>query len=123
MTTRLADSTTLVFARLAEPARRDWRRDMALDAKAKEYAGNGAQASRLVRESEMIKMPSKELPAQGIGGDVAHDLIENELLLDGSARLNLATFVTTWMPPNAAALMAQRADKNMIDKEEYPQTA
>jgi glutamate decarboxylase len=37
--------------------------------------------------------------------------------------LNLATFVTTWMPPRAAALMAQTADKNMIDKDEYPQTA
>ena len=47
----------------------------------------------------------------------------NELLLDGSARLNLATFVTTWMPPDAAQLMADTADKNMIDKDEYPQTA
>jgi glutamate decarboxylase len=54
---------------------------------------------------------------------VAYDLISNELLLDGSARLNLATFVTTWMPPPAAALMAKTADKNMIDKDEYPQTA
>ena len=47
----------------------------------------------------------------------------NELLLDGSARLNLATFVTTWMPPDACRLMAETADKNMIDKDEYPQTA
>jgi glutamate decarboxylase len=45
------------------------------------------------------------------------------LLLDGSARLNLATFVTTWMPPQAGALMGKTADKNMIDKDEYPQTA
>jgi glutamate decarboxylase len=49
--------------------------------------------------------------------------LSNELLLDGSARLNLATFVTTWMPAKAAALMALTADKNMIDKDEYPQTA
>jgi glutamate decarboxylase len=54
---------------------------------------------------------------------VAYDLISNELLLDGSARLNLATFVTTWMPPQAGLLMAHTADKNMIDKDEYPQTA
>jgi len=45
------------------------------------------------------------------------------LLLDGSARLNLATFVTTWMEPEAAQLMAESVDKNMIDKDEYPQTA
>ncbi len=41
----------------------------------------------------------------------------------GHARLNLATFVTTWMPSMPAKLMAETADKNMIDKDEYPQTA
>jgi glutamate decarboxylase len=39
------------------------------------------------------------------------------------ARLNLATFVTTWMEPQAEKLMAECFDKNMIDKDEYPQTA
>ena len=53
----------------------------------------------------------------------AYEQISNELLLDGQARLNLATFVTTWMPSIAAKLMAETADKNMIDKDEYPQTA
>jgi glutamate decarboxylase len=50
-------------------------------------------------------------------------VISSELLLDGQARLNLATFVTTWMPALGAKLMAETADKNMIDKDEYPQTA
>ena len=44
-------------------------------------------------------------------------------MLDGNARLNLATFVTTWMEPQAEKLMAECFDKNMIDKDEYPQTA
>ncbi len=44
-------------------------------------------------------------------------------MLDGSARLNLATFVTTWMEPQARTLMAECVEKNMIDKDEYPQTA
>ena len=44
-------------------------------------------------------------------------------MLDGNARLNLATFVTTWMEPQAQKLMAECLDKNMIDKDEYPQTA
>jgi glutamate/tyrosine decarboxylase-like PLP-dependent enzyme len=44
-------------------------------------------------------------------------------MLDGNARLNLATFVTTWMEPHARVLMAECFDKNMIDKDEYPQTA
>ncbi len=53
----------------------------------------------------------------------AYRLVHDELMLDGNARLNLATFVTTWMEPQATALMAECADKNMIDKDEYPQTA
>jgi glutamate decarboxylase len=44
-------------------------------------------------------------------------------MLDGSSRLNLATFVTTWMDPQADRLMAETFDKNMIDKDEYPLTA
>jgi glutamate decarboxylase len=43
--------------------------------------------------------------------------------LDGNSRLNLATFVTTWMEPEARQLMNETFDKNMIDKDEYPQTA
>src|SRR4051812_41183748 len=44
-------------------------------------------------------------------------------MLDGNARLNVATFVSTWMEPQAEKLMAECLDKNMIDKDEYPQTA
>src|SRR5689334_25355709 len=44
-------------------------------------------------------------------------------MLDGNARLNVATFVSTWMEPQAEKLMAECFDKNMIDKDEYPQTA
>ncbi|MEV8504445.1 glutamate decarboxylase [Actinoplanes sp. NPDC051475] len=49
--------------------------------------------------------------------------MHDELMLDGNARLNVATFVSTWMEPQADRLMAECADKNMIDKDEYPQTA
>jgi glutamate decarboxylase len=68
-------------------------------------------------------IPHHRLPDHGIGETTAYELISSELLLDGQARLNLATFVTTWMPSIAAKLMADTADKNMIDKDEYPQTA
>jgi glutamate decarboxylase len=70
-----------------------------------------------------VRLPLDELPAKGTRGEEAYDLITSELLLDGSARLNLATFVTTAMPERAGRLMAETADKNMIDKDEYPQTA
>jgi glutamate decarboxylase len=85
--------------------------------------GGDASASALVREAVVRGLARDELPESGTGGEVAYDLLTNELLLDGSARLNLATFVTTWMPPHASRLMADTADKNMIDKDEYPQTA
>jgi glutamate decarboxylase len=70
-----------------------------------------------------LELPMHELHEDGIGLTDAHELITSELLLDGQSRLNLATFVTTWMPSQAARLMAQTADKNMVDKDEYPQTA
>ena len=69
------------------------------------------------------ELPIDRLSDQGVGLDTAHELIMSELLLDGQARLNLATFVSTWMPSRAAQLMAETADKNMIDKDEYPETA
>ena len=53
----------------------------------------------------------------------AYQIVHDHLMLDGNARLNLATFVTTWMEPEADRLMAECLDKNMIDKDEYPQTA
>jgi glutamate decarboxylase len=68
-------------------------------------------------------MPRLRLPDGAIPPAVAAQLVRGELALDGSARLNLATFVTTWMEPEAAALMAETFDKNMVDKDEYPQTA
>ncbi|HWD65486.1 MAG TPA: glutamate decarboxylase [Solirubrobacteraceae bacterium] len=68
-------------------------------------------------------IPSHQLPEKGMDGDFAYEVLTNELLLDGQARLNLATFVTTWMPSVGAKIMADTMDKNMIDKDEYPQTA
>src|SRR5215471_18483111 len=68
-------------------------------------------------------LPIHEIGDSGVDSETAYELITNELLLDGQARLNLATFVTTWMPSIAGQLMAETSDKNMIDKDEYPQTA
>ena len=67
--------------------------------------------------------PLRQLAEEGLGLEAAYELISSELLLDGSARLNLATFVTTWMPSRAERLMRDTVAKNMIDKDEYPQTA
>lgn len=68
-------------------------------------------------------VPRYEIPAEEMLPQTAYNLIHDELMLDGNARFNLATFVTTWMEPEARQLMAETFDKNMIDKDEYPQTA
>ncbi|MBY5161327.1 glutamate decarboxylase [Salsipaludibacter albus] len=68
-------------------------------------------------------IPRHELPDGENSPTAVYRLIHDELLLDGSSRLNMATFVTTWMEPEADRLMAETFDKNMIDKDEYPQTA
>lgn len=69
------------------------------------------------------EVPKYEIPEEEISPEVAYNLIHDELALDGNSRLNLATFVTTWMEPEARQLLAETFDKNMIDKDEYPQTA
>jgi glutamate decarboxylase len=69
------------------------------------------------------EIPRYRLPTHGMLPRTALQVVRDELILDGNARLNLATFVTTWMEPEADALMAECAPKNMIDKDEYPQTA
>src|SRR5580658_2372903 len=52
-----------------------------------------------------------------------YQAIHDQLILDGSSQQNLATFCTTWIEPEVKQLMDESADKNMIDKDEYPQTA
>ncbi len=73
--------------------------------------------------SGLAAVPKFRMAEEGMAAADAYRLIHDELMLDGNARLNLATFVTTWMEPEAEKLMAEAFDKNMIDKDEYPVTA
>ena len=68
-------------------------------------------------------LPKYRLPECSTAPSVAYSLVHDELLLDGNSRQNLATFCTTWVEPEVQQLMADAIDKNMIDKDEYPQTA
>ncbi|MFD7707502.1 glutamate decarboxylase [Streptomyces sp. NPDC059786] len=67
--------------------------------------------------------PRHRLPDGPLAPTTAYQVVHDELMLDGNSRLNLATFVTTWMEEQAGLLMAECRDKNMIDKDEYPRTA
>jgi glutamate decarboxylase len=80
-------------------------------------------SARLAAANLPAEIPRDSLPARGLDAQNAYELIHDHLMLDGNARLNLATFVGTWMEPEVRRLMEECADKNIIDKDEYPQTA
>ena len=80
-------------------------------------------SSIFARPGEATELPKFEIP-QGMSlPETAYQIVHDEAMLDGNARLNLATFVSTWMDDEAKKLYAETVDKNMIDKDEYPQTA
>lgn len=76
-------------------------------------------AQELMRE----EAPKNAFPHRGTNARTAFQLVQDELMLDGVSRMNLATFCTTWVEPEVRRLMDDAIDKNMIDKDEYPQTA
>jgi glutamate decarboxylase len=67
--------------------------------------------------------PDERLPQRGMRAVDAMRLIGEELVLDGIPARNLATFVTTWMEPEAQRVIAENLHRNFIDHAEYPQTA
>ena len=68
-------------------------------------------------------LPSKQFPKGAMHAEECFQLIRDELMLDGNARQNLATFCQTWDDPQVHKLMDLSISKNMIDKDEYPQCA
>ncbi|WP_327143470.1 glutamate decarboxylase [Nocardia sp. NBC_01327] len=67
--------------------------------------------------------PKAGFPAVEMDPDAAYEIVHGELLLDGVSRMNLATFCTTWVDDQARRLMDEAIGKNIVDKDEYPQTA
>jgi len=70
-----------------------------------------------------VSMPKYKFPPKEQNPRHAYAAVHDELLLDGNSRQNLATFCQTWAEPEVHALMDECMDKNMVDKDEYPQTA
>jgi len=70
-----------------------------------------------------VVMPKYKMPEKEHDPRHAYQVVHDELMLDGNARQNLATFCQTWLDPEIHKLMDECIDKNMIDKDEYPQSA
>src|SRR5690625_4257933 len=68
-------------------------------------------------------LPKYKIPEKEQNPRHAYQLVRDELMLDGNSRQNLATFCQTWVEDEVRELMDHSIDKNMIDKDEYPQTA
>ncbi|MEV7647712.1 glutamate decarboxylase [Arthrobacter sp. NPDC089319] len=69
------------------------------------------------------EVPSREFPEAGIPAQDALRLVAEDLALEGDPARNLATFVTTWMEPEAQRIIAENLHRNFIDHAEYPRTA
>ena len=93
------------------------------------HVGRASRASDDLSVNPMFARPGQgsvprdRIPEGEMLPETAYQIAHDEAMLDGNARLNLATFVGTWMEPQAAKLYSETFDKNMIDKDEYPQTA
>ncbi|MCG6878497.1 MAG: glutamate decarboxylase [Deltaproteobacteria bacterium] len=70
-----------------------------------------------------VRMPKFKFPNGEHNPRHVYQAVHDELMLDGNSRQNLATFCSTWIEPEVHRLMDDCIDKNMIDKDEYPQTA
>ncbi|KAL7104202.1 hypothetical protein ACP275_08G228300 [Erythranthe tilingii] len=75
-------------------------------------------ASRYVKHA----LPRFKMGENSIPKEAAYQIINDELMLDGNPRLNLASFVTTWMEPECDKLVMASINKNYVDMDEYPVT-
>ncbi|KAL3512459.1 hypothetical protein ACH5RR_025176 [Cinchona calisaya] len=75
-------------------------------------------ASRYVR----APLPRFKMPESSMPKEAAYQIVNDELMLDGNPRLNLASFVTTWMEPECDKLIMSSVNKNYVDMDEYPVT-
>jgi glutamate decarboxylase len=117
----------------SDPARA-YRRDVSIQKHSETPAVSSHNGDSLVEGLEALAAeygnrflleppPDNALSEHGMRPVDAMRLIGEELILDGIPQRNLATFVTTWMEPEAQRIIAENLHRNFIDHAEYPQTA
>lgn len=89
----------------------------------KKHRAESSNADLYAARAMRVSVPKYKMPKDGLRPDVAFHIVNDELMLDGNARQNLATFCQTWFDDEIHKLMDLSIDKNMIDKDEYPATA
>jgi glutamate decarboxylase len=110
---RHLDADTLVSQAVDHPHRKHVHRS-----KQQREIHDGAYSSRFATE----RLPKFQIPSVGVSAHAAYQLVHDELDLDGTPSLNLASFVHTWMPDEGKKLMVENIAKNFADQDEYPAT-
>ncbi|MEG2476446.1 MAG: glutamate decarboxylase [Malacoplasma sp.] len=90
----------------------------------KKYNGDTKKINKEIGDREVVtfEMPTTKLTENIVPAYLAYKSIKEELMDEGNARMNLATFCQTSMEPEAIRLISETLEKNAIDKSEYPQT-
>lgn len=74
-------------------------------------------------EKMLTPAPTQTIPQHKTTPEIAYQLVKDETYPQTQPRLNLATFVTTYMDEYATRLMNEAIDMNYIDETEYPRVA
>jgi len=82
--------------------------------------GNSLSSYTYATRYAVREMPKFEMPENGYPAAVARQLIDDERRLDSNPALNLASFVTTWMEPEAEEIMRESFNVNAVDVMQYP---
>ncbi len=81
-------------------------------------------ATAIYASEQMLQpAPSQTIPEKSTTPEIAYQMVKNETYAQTQSRLNLATFVTTYMDEHATKLMNEAIDINYIDETEYPRVA
>jgi len=72
------------------------------------------------RYNAQTEISKYKIPHDGAPAEAVHQMLKDELDLDGRPNLNLASFVGTYMEKEAEQLMIENLSKNMSDADEYP---
>ncbi len=85
--------------------------------------GGGAATAVYASEQMLQPAPSQTIPMGSTAPEIAYQMVKSETYAQTQSRLNLATFVTTYMDEHATKLMNEAIDINYIDETEYPRIA
>ncbi len=87
------------------------------------FSTNSASTAVYASEQMLQPAPSQTIPQESTSPEIAYQMVKNETYAQTQSRLNLATFVTTYMDEHATRLMNEAIDINYIDETEYPRIA